>query len=140
MEYEKLNDSEKEIALVAMNAAEIYPRYLVACHACANADIRSTLTEEKAIRHFLPVVRLAIELECGDSVKYYDILPIASRKKVAAYLYESEKDEMISEMEYRTTTYLQTYVFVNYKHIKAPGLWVFTPGKRAKFMRRPSGA
>lgn len=136
MEYEKLNDSEKEIALVAMNTAEIYPRYLVACHACANATIRGTLTTEKAIRHFLPVVRLAIEWECGEGVKYYDILPLSRRKKVAAYLYESEKDEMIHEMEYHTATYLQSYVFVNYVHINAPGMWTFAPGKRAKFMRR----
>lgn len=136
MEYEKLNDSEKEIALVAMNVSEIYPRYLVACHACANAAIRGTLTTEKAIRNLLPVVRLAIEWECGESVKYYDILPLASRKKVAAYLYESEKNEMIHEMEYHTATYLQSYVFVNYVHINAPGMWTFAPGKRAKFVRR----
>lgn len=135
MDCKKLNDSEKEIALVAMNVSEIYPCYLVACHACANAAIRGTLTTEKAIKNLLPVVRLAIEWECGEGVKYYDILPLASRKKVAAYLYESEKDEMIHEMEYHTTTYLQTYIFTNYRHIEAPGLWVFTPGKRAKFMR-----
>lgn len=136
MEYEKLNDSEKEIALVAMNVSEIYPRYLVACHACANAAIRGTLTTEKAIRNLLPVVRLAIEWECGESVKYYDILPLASRKKVAACLYESEKNEMIHEMEYHTVNYLQKYTFVNSRIIKTPGLWTFAPGKRAKFVRR----
>lgn len=136
MECEKLNDSEKEIALVAMNVPEIYPRYLVACHACANAAIKGTLTEEKAIRHFLPVVRLVIEWECGEGVKYYDVLPLVSRERVAAYLYESEKDEMISEMEYHTINYLQSYVFVNYVHINAPGLWTFAPGKRAKFVLR----
>lgn len=136
MDWEKLNDSEKECALVAMNTGEIYPRYLVACHACANDTIKGTLTEEKAIRYFLPVVRLAIEWECGENVKYYDVLPLSSRKRVAAYLYESEKDEMIHEMEYHTTNYLQSYVFVNYRHIDAPGLWTFAPGKRAKFVRR----
>ena len=135
MDWEKLNDSEKEIALVAMNTGEIYPRYLVACHACANVAIKGALTEEKAIRYFLPVVRLAIEWECGDGVKYYDVLSLASRKKVAAYLYESEKDEMIKQMESHTTNYLQSYVFVNYRHIDMPGLWTFVPGKRARFVR-----
>lgn len=136
MDQGKLNDSEKEIALVAMNVSEIYPRYLVACHACANSAIRGTLTTEKAIEHFLPVVRLAIEWECGEGAKYYDVLPLSSRKGVAAYLYESEKDEMIHEMEYHTINYLQSYVFVNYVHINAPGMWTFAPGKRAKFVRR----
>lgn len=136
MDWEKLNDSEKEIVLVSNNTEEIYTLYLAACHACANAAINGTLTEEKAIRHFLPVVRRAIEWECGDGVKYYDMLPLASRKRVAAYLYEIEKYEMISEMMEHTVTYLQKYIFVHFHHIKAPGLWIFAPGKRAKFVAR----
>lgn len=136
MEYEKLNDSEKECVLVSMHTSEIYSYYLAACHACANAAIKGMLTEEKAIRRFLPVVRLAIEWECGENVKYYDVLPLASRKRVAACLYESEKDETIKQMESHTTNYLQSYVFVNYRHIHMPGLWTFAPGKRAKFVRR----
>lgn len=136
MDWETLNDSEKEIALVANNTEEIYTLYLAACHACANAAIKGKLTEEKAIKYFLPVVRRAFEWECGDGVKYYDVLPPAGRKKVAAYLYEIEKDEMISEMENHTVTYLQKYIFVNFRHIKAPGLWTFAPGKRAKFVPR----
>ena len=122
MDRGKLNDSEKEIVLVANNAEAIYPLYLNACHACANAAIKNALTEEKAIRHFLPVVRLAIEYECGDGVKYYDVLPIARRKMVAAYLYTSEKDEIISEMTNHTVTYMQKYIFAYFRHIKAPGV------------------
>lgn len=49
MDWEKLNDTEKEMALVATNTEEIYPLYLNACHACANAAIKGTLTEEKAV-------------------------------------------------------------------------------------------
>lgn len=136
MEYEKLNDSEKECVLVSMHTSEIYSYYLAACHACANAAIKGTLTEEKAIRRFLPVARLAIEWECGENVKYYDVLPLAGRKRVAACLYEYEKDEMILEMENHTVNYLQKYTFVNSRIIKTPGLWTFAPGKRAKFVRR----
>lgn len=136
MDWEKLNDSEKEIVLVANNTEEVYPIYLHACHACANAAIKGTLTEEKAIKYFLPVVRRAIEWECGDGVKYYDVLPLASRKRVAAYLYTAEKDDIIAEMENHAVTYLQKYIFVNFRHIKAPGLWTFAPGKRAKFVPR----
>lgn len=140
MDWEKLNDSEKEIVLVANNTEEIYPLYLHACHACANVALKGALTEEKGIRYFLPVVRRAIEWECGDGVKYYDVLPLTSRKKVAAYLYTTEKDEMIAEMREHTVTYLQKYIFVNFRHIKAPGLWTFAPGKRAKFVARGDNA
>lgn len=136
MDWEKLNDSEKEIALVANNTEEIYPLYLHACHACANAAIKGKLTEEKGIRYFLPVVQRAIEWECGDGVKYYDVLPLASRERVAAYLYGSEENEMVSEMTKHTVTYLQKYIFVNFRHIKASGVWTFAPGERAKFVAR----
>lgn len=119
-----------------MHTSEIYSYYLAACHACANAAIKGTLTEEKAVRHFLPVVRLAIEWECGENVKYYDVLPLASREKVAACLYTSEKDEIISEMANHAVTYMQKYIFAYFRHIKAPGLWTFAPGKRAKFVAR----
>lgn len=136
MDWEKLNDSEREMVLVATNTEEIYTLYLAACHACANDAIRGKLTEGKAVKHFLSVVRRAIEWECGDGVKYYDVLPLASRKRVAAYLYESEKDDMIADMMGQTVTYRQKYVFVNFRHIKAPGVWTFAPGERAKFVAR----
>lgn len=136
MDWEALNDTEKEIALVANNTEEIYTLYLVACHACANAAIKGTLTREKAAKYFLPVVRRAFEYECGAGVKYYDMLTPTARKRVAWYLYESEKDDMIEEMMEHTVTYLQKYIFVNFRHIKAPGLWTFAPGKRAKFVAR----
>lgn len=136
MDWEKLNDSEKEIVLVANNTEEIYPLYLHACHACANVAIKGILTEEMATKYFLPVVRRAIEWECGDGAKYYDVLTPLARKRVAAYLYESEKDDMIADMMGQTVTYRQKYIFVNFRHIKAPGLWTFAPGKRAKFVAR----
>lgn len=140
MDWEEMNDTEKEIVLVANNTEEIYTLYLAACHACANAAIKGKLTEEKAVKYFLPVVRRAIEWECGDGVKYYDVLPLASRKRVAAYLYTTEKNDMIAEMENHTVTYLQKYIFVNFRHIKAPGLWTFAPGERAKFVARRDNA
>nr|DAG82760.1 MAG TPA: hypothetical protein [Caudoviricetes sp.] len=136
MDWEALNDTEKEIALVATNIDEVYAIFLTACHACANAAIKGTLTGEKAIKYFLPVVQRAFEWEYSSGVKYYDVLTPLEQKRVAAYLYESEKDEMISEMENHTVTYRQKYIFVNFRHIKDPGLWTFAPGKRAKFVAR----
>lgn len=136
MDWEKLNHAERNIALVTTNTEEIYALYLVACHACANAAIRGKLTEEKAVKHFLPVVRRAFEYECGAGVSYYYVLKPPERKRVAAYLYTAEKDDMIEEMMNHTVTYLQKYIFVNFRHIKAPGLWIFAPGKRAKFVAR----